>query len=96
MRYGRLAELHIDPPNARFWVEVDTSRAGGAKDTVGMVQYVGEDGVKLMSTRTLVCFDPRGLPSTRAGCQSADAYVTFSVNGQANTVRTTALGKVLR
>jgi type II secretion system protein H len=96
VRYGRLAELHIDTSAARFWVEVDTSRSGGAKAKVGLTQSVGQDGTKLSSTRTLLCFDPRGLPSTRSACEAGDATVTFSLKGSTSTVQTTALGKVLR
>lgn len=96
VRYGRLAQLRIDTTTARFWVEVDTSRTGGVKDTVGVMQYVGEGGLTISSTRTRLCFDARGLPTTPPPCDPADATVTFSKSGRTNTVQITALGKVLR
>lgn len=94
VRYGRVAELHIDPSGARFWVEVDTSRVGGLSDTVGYVHNI--DRITMTSTRSLICFDGRGLATTRGACESADITITFEMSGRADTVRTTALGKVLR
>jgi type II secretion system protein H len=96
IRHGRLAELHVDAPGARFWVEVDTSYAGGAKDTVGLMQYVGEGGVAVTSDRALLCFDARGLATDRGPCETGNATLTFSFSGTTHTVKTTALGKVIR
>lgn len=94
VRYGRVAELHIDPSGARFWVEVDTSRVGVRPDTVGYVHNI--DRVTMTSNRSVICFDGRGLATTRGVCESADVTITFGMPGRADTVRTTALGKVLR
>jgi prepilin-type N-terminal cleavage/methylation domain-containing protein len=96
IRHGRLAELHVDAAGARFWVEVDTSYAGGAKDTVGLMHHVGEGGVTVTSNRTLLCFDARGLATDRGPCETGDATLTFSFAGTTHTVTTTALGKVIR
>ncbi len=96
VRYGRTAELRIDATTARFWVEVDTSSAGGVKDTVGMVKMLESIGVELTSDRSVLCFDSRGLPTTRGSCEAADATLVFSAPGRADTVRITALGRVLR
>src|ERR1041385_2301869 len=60
MRYGRPAPPRIEPPNGRFWVEVDTSLAGGRKDTVGVVHRIRDDGVSMTTNRSTLCFDRRG------------------------------------
>jgi len=96
VRYGRVAELHIDAGNGRFWVEVDTSTAGGVKDTVGVVKYVSSHGVSVTSNRTILCFDGRGLPTTRGSCQAADATLVFSSGGRTDSVTVSALGRVFR
>ena len=100
VRSGVMAELHIDVTSGRFWVEVDTTGAGN-RDTVGFVRDVASDGVQLASTRSLLCFDARGLPYTRktsAGdlCEAADATLSFTASGQSRPVVITALGKVIR
>lgn len=95
MRYGRPAELHIDATNARFWVEADTLVAGGARDTIGVVH--GLSGrLTMASTRSVVCFDRRGLAWTGGSCQPGDATVIFSGVGRSDTVTTTILGKLVR
>jgi prepilin-type N-terminal cleavage/methylation domain-containing protein len=96
LRYGRLAELHIDATNKRFWVEVDTSQVGGVCDTVGTVVRVGDVNLKMASNRSLLCFDHRGLSTTQGACDPGDATVTFSAWGQVDSVRTSVVGKVLR
>ncbi len=99
IRYGRLAELHIDAGNNRYWVEIDTSGTGN-RMKAGGYRYVS-DNVGMTSNRSLVCFDQRGLPTARtttAGltCQAADLRTIFSLGSRVDTVQTTALGKVLR
>lgn len=97
VRYARVAQLHIDPVGSRFWVDVDTSANGsGQRATIAYVRDVSASGLTMTSTRTLLCFDARGLPSTVASCEPADAQVVFSDGATADTVVTTALGKVLR
>ena len=94
IRSGRVAELHIDAANTRFWVEVDTSGTG-IRDTVGlMTDLAGQ--VTMTSTRSLLCFDSRGLTTTRNACEAGDAFVEFSLEGRTDTLQTTVLGKVLR
>ncbi len=96
LRYGRVAELHIDAAGARVWVEVDTSSIGGMNARVGVTKDLNEAKVLLTSDRYMLCFDVRGLPTTRGACEAADATIIFSVQGKADTVKITALGKVLR
>lgn len=97
LREGRTAELHIDGPNARFWIEVDTSAAGvGVMDTVRDVFDVTAGPLVMASTRSLVCFDAQGMPTTRASCEAADLEVTFTVTGWSQTVTANPLGKILR
>ncbi len=98
VRYGRVAELHIDASNNRYWIEVDTSGTN-QRDTIGAVRSMAN--MAFTSTRQLLCFDTRGLPTTRttsagASCGAADVTVVFTVRGEVDTVQTTALGKVLR
>ncbi len=96
VRYGRVAELRIDAANTRFWVEVDTSSIGGMNARVGVTKDLNAAKVLLTSDRSILCFDVRGLPTTRGACEAADATIIFSVEGKADTVKITALGKVLR
>jgi hypothetical protein len=90
-----VAELHIDAANAQFWVEVDTSGTG-VRDTVGFIHGPGNGKLTMTSTRSLLCFDARGLATTRAACESADATIVFAMAGRTNTIQITPLGKVLR
>ena len=94
VRFGRVAELHIDAANRKFWVEVDTSGTG-IRDTVGMLNQLA-DALAVTSTRSVLCFDSRGLATARGACEPADAIVTFSANGRTDTLQTTVLGMVLR
>jgi len=97
IRYARVAQLHIDTTGSRFWVDVDTSANGtGQRATIAYVRDVSATGLTMTSTRTLLCFDARGLPSTTGSCEPADARVVFSDGSTADTIVTTALGKVLR
>ena len=94
VRFGRVAELHIDAANVRFWVEVDTSGTE-IRDTVGLMNDLAEQ-VTMSSNRSLLCFDSRGFATTRGVCESGDVLVQFSMQGRTDTLRTTVLGKVLR
>ena len=97
LRYGRVAQLHIDASARRFWVDVDTSANGiGQRATIANVRDVSASGLTMTSTRTLLCFDPRGIASTSGSCEAGDAKVIFSDGATADTVTTTILGKVLR
>jgi prepilin-type N-terminal cleavage/methylation domain-containing protein len=99
VRYGRLAEFHIEASSGRFWIEVDTS-AAGVQDTIGM-RDVTDGPLAMTSNRSLLCFDARGLPATRQttqgeNCEGPDAQLIFAIDSRADTVVITALGKVLR
>jgi prepilin-type N-terminal cleavage/methylation domain-containing protein len=97
LRYGRVAQLHIDAPTRRFWVDVDTSANGiGQRATISNVRDVSGSGLTMTSTRTVLCFDARGIASTSGSCEAGDALVIFSDGATADSVRTTILGKVLR
>jgi len=97
LRYGRVAQLHIDASTRRFWIDVDTSANGiGQRATIANVRDVTGSGLSMTSTRTLLCFDARGMASTSGSCEPGDAKVIFSDGATADTVSTTILGKVLR
>ena len=97
IRYGRVAQLHIDPAARRFWIEVDTSADDvGQRATVWYQRTLTNPGVQMSSDRAVLCFDARGLALDVDPCQAGDAQVVFTAMQAADTVRTTVLGKVLR
>lgn len=97
IRYGRVAQLHIDAGTKRFWVDVDTSANGvGQRATMWYTRDLSQSGVTMSSNRSLLCFDARGLPLVLGACESGDATVIFTVLDRADTLRTAALGKILR
>ena len=96
MRYGRPAALRIDAANGRFWVEIDTSVAGGSLDTVGMVHRMSEANVTMTSDRTKLCFDRRGMAYVQGVCEQPDARVIFTTAERTDSFKTSAIGKVLR
>jgi prepilin-type N-terminal cleavage/methylation domain-containing protein len=97
VRYGRVAQLHIDPATKRFWVEVDTSATGAnQRATVWYTRQMTDAGLTMTSNRSLLCFDARGLPNTTAPCESPDAQVIFRALDKADTLNIASLGKVLR
>lgn len=97
LRSGRVAQIQIDPDANRFWVVVDTSVARtGALDTIGPVRDMSQHKVTFTSTKTLLCFDGRGLATPVWECPTADATLIFSGGEYSDTVRTTLTGKVLR
>jgi prepilin-type N-terminal cleavage/methylation domain-containing protein len=97
LRFGRVAQLHIDAPGKRFWVDVDTSANGiGQRATIAYVRDVSGNGLQMTSTRALLCFDARGIASTLGTCEPGDAIVIFTDGTMSDSVTTTALGKVLR
>jgi hypothetical protein len=55
-----------------------------------------QPGLVMTSSRTLLCFDARGLPLVLGACQAGDAQIIFTALEKADTVTTAALGKVLR
>ncbi len=98
VRYGAVAELHLNTSTGRFWVQVDTSvNRSGVMDTMGAVIDVSEFDVDLTSTGSLLCFDIRGLVANQAGCPMTGALeVGFSRNDATDTVSVTASGLLLR
>ena len=94
IRFGAIAELHIDTSADEFWVQIDTTLAGsGVMDTIGAVVDVSEDQVDVTANKSLLCFDPRGLVATVAGCPTTGAAaIEFSRGSSADTVRVTASG----
>lgn len=97
IRYGRVAQLHIDASNTKFWVDVDTSANGiGQRATVWYARNLAQSGLVMTSNRSLLCFDSRGLPLVVGACESGDAQVIFKALDRADTLRTAALGKILR
>lgn len=97
VRYGRVAQLHIDASTRRFWVDVDTSANGiGQRATVWNARDLTQPGLVMASNRSLLCFDSRGLPRTIAPCEPADAQIIFTALDKADTLTTASLGKILR
>jgi type IV fimbrial biogenesis protein FimT len=97
IRYGRVAQLHIDASTTRFWVDVDTSANGvGQRATVWYERQLARPGLVMTSNRSLLCYDARGLPLVLGACESGDATVIFTATEKADTVKTAVLGKVLR
>jgi len=93
VRMGRTSQLRVDTIGKRIWVELE--RSPTQRDTVGIVEYF-EDGVKFRSTRTVLCFDARGMAKSGGNCESPDATVIFSLMGRADTIRTNGIGRIVR
>jgi len=97
LRYGRVAQLHIDAAATRFWVDVDTSANGvGQRATIWYERKLSQPGLVMTSNRSLLCFDARALPLVLGACESGDATVIFTATDRADTVKIAALGKILR
>ena len=96
MRFGRPVELHLDALRGTFWVEGDTSSRGRGRDTVGTVHRISGDGITMTSTRAVLCFDRRGLGYSGGDCEPPDVLITFSLSGRTETIRTNAVGQMVR
>ncbi len=98
VRFGDVAELHIDASGDRFWVQIDTTADGtGVMDTIGAVVNLRENGVDLRATRSLLCFDPRGLIAGRAGCPTTGSLgIVFSRGSSSDTLAVTASGLLFK
>jgi prepilin-type N-terminal cleavage/methylation domain-containing protein len=97
VRYGRVAQLHIDAGTRRFWVDVDTSANNiGQRATIWYTRDLTQPSLVMASNRSLLCFDARGLPLVLGACEAGDATVIFTMREKADTVTTAALGKILR
>ncbi len=101
IQHGGMSEFHVDTVNNRYWIEVDTSSTG-VTDTIGVVRdMTTQDNVDIVSARTLVCFDGRGLPSLNKNsrgdtCEPPNGFVIFSLRGEVDSLEVTGLGKVVR
>lgn len=99
-QYGAIGKLHLDANDHRFWVTVDTSAVPGlvVEDTVGPVTFVGGrfGGVKIQSSRRLLCFSPHGLGTARGECELPNATVIFRLGSVADTLVISRLGRVRR
>jgi hypothetical protein len=99
MRFGREARLHIDTIAGRFFVDVDTSGTG-KRGPIGFPHNVGSSGVKIASSDTVLCFNPRGLKSAGGPCIARVGALTFTWSRDEATpaisLQITPLGKVLR
>jgi prepilin-type N-terminal cleavage/methylation domain-containing protein len=97
LRYGRIAQLHIDPSTARVWVDVDTSANGsGQRGTISYIRTLNDNGVTMVSNRSIVCFDSRGTAAVGGACEAGNLSVTFQDADKSVAVSATTLGKILR
>jgi len=104
VRYGRDAELRVDQSGRRFWVQVDTTvNVTGVKDTIGPIQDVSSSRVTMSlkldgsaAASAIVCFDVRGIRSSRSPCQTGIVSTAFTLDAHVDSVEITAVGKVLR
>ena len=98
VRFGSVAEFHIDAANDRFWVTVDTSASGaGVMDTIGRVTDYSNSSVSITANRSVVCFDDGGAITAGPGaCENPDIKAYFSSSGRTDSVVVTALGRVVR
>jgi type II secretion system protein H len=96
VRFGRPSVLRLDSDRDRLWVEIDTTVAGsGATDTLGYFSFREELRVDLRANRAAVCFDGRGIGTTRGVCPEAGAVIIVSLAKKADTVFVSPLGRVL-
>ncbi len=93
-----MAELHIDPTGDRFWDQIDTTADGsGVMDTIGAVVDLRNDDVDLRATKSMLCFDPRGLIAGRAGCPTTGSLaIAFSRGNSSDTLAVTASGLLFK
>jgi prepilin-type N-terminal cleavage/methylation domain-containing protein len=97
IRYGRPVVVRVDPAADRLWIEADTTVSGGgaAADTVRTLYLSDEWRVDLESDRAAICFDGRGLGTTAAECPLPGATLVLAREGRADTVRVSAVGRVV-
>ncbi len=98
-RYGRASKLWIDSRAGSFWLTVDTTAApwgGGIEDTVREVVNVGDrfGGVRISSTRRLLCFDPSGLATAIGECELLNATIVLWRGRVADTITIFRLGRL--
>ena len=97
LRYGRGAQLHIDASTTRIWVDVDTSANGVAqRGTISYIRDLSSNGVTMVSNRSLLCFDARGVAITGGGCEAGNIAITYTDADKSAALNATALGKIVR
>ena len=105
VRFGAVAELHIDASTDRFWVQIDTTASGsGGMDTIGVVVDLSEDQVDLRANSSLLCFDPlfallrpARLIAAAAGCPTTGSVaVAFSRGSSSDSLSITASGLLFK
>lgn len=95
IQHASRSELRIDASGDRYWVQVDTGTAT-VMDTIGAIHDLGRKGVQITADRAILCFDARGLPTSRGACEAASAKITFSSATHSDSLTITALGRVFR
>lgn len=96
VRFGRPSVLRLDSSRDRMWVEVDTTLAGtGSTTTLGYFSFREELKVDLKANRSALCFDGRGIGTTRAACPQTGAVIIVTLNQRADTVFVSPLGRVI-
>ncbi len=96
VRFGRPSVLRLDSARDRIWVEVDTTLAGtGSTAALGYFSFREELKVDLKANRTALCFDGRGIGTTRAACPQAGAVIIVALKQSADTVFVSPLGRVI-
>lgn len=94
---GQIVELHVDAGATRYWLELESQNDWGRvfRDTLALTQVDGTR-IAMESDRSLLCFDGRGLPTTRGSCEPGDAQLTFRSNSKARSLSITSTGRILR
>lgn len=96
IRFGRTAVLRLDSDHDRLWVEVDTTMAAtGQVVTLGQFNFAQQLDVDLVSNRSSLCFDGRGIGTTSAACDRRGAVIVLALRGKAETVWVSPSGRVL-
>jgi hypothetical protein len=93
VRLGRTTRLRVETSARKVWIEVE--RSATKRDTIGDIEYL-DSGIGFTSTRSILCFDARGLAKTTSPCEAADVTVAFSLAGRADTVRASTMGRIIR
>ncbi len=98
IRTNHVAELRINADSATFWVQVDSTLAGGqTMDTIGMVTRLSDSRVTLASKSSVLCFDSRGIPSSRGSCDGTQSgVVVFTRGSEVDSVSRSLMGVLAR
>jgi Tfp pilus assembly protein FimT len=95
-RWGRTSVLRIDEDDDALWTVVDTSDGGGGADTMvlGRFDLRSDMGLDLLSDRTALCFDSRGVGTTAAACPATGARLILAYDGVADTLLVNVAGRL--